>query len=35
LSGSILELNNPAGAILVRPEVNIILSGEFKDNLDS
>jgi hypothetical protein len=35
LSGSILELNNSAGTILVRPKINIIISGEFKENLDS
>jgi hypothetical protein len=35
LSSLILELNNPAGAIVVRPEVNIILSGKLKKDLDS
>jgi hypothetical protein len=35
LSGSVLELNNPASAILVHPEVNIILFGKLKKDLDS
>jgi hypothetical protein len=30
-----MELNYPASAIIVRPEVNIILFGKLKKDLDS
>jgi hypothetical protein len=35
LSGSVLELNDSASAILVRPEVNIVMSGKLEKDLDS
>jgi hypothetical protein len=35
LSGSVLESNDSASAILIRPEVNIVLSGKLEKDLDS
>jgi hypothetical protein len=34
LSGSVLELNDSASAILVRPEVNTVLFGKLEKDLD-